>query len=64
MKTNNWTSEKIGKEESEVKKAEEKNSNVCGRSYNEETTFSQINFQTFQNILDQRNELLSSVKHS
>ncbi|MDB5260916.1 MAG: hypothetical protein JWQ14_197 [Adhaeribacter sp.] len=64
MKTNNWVNEKSGKNESSINKPEEKNSNVCGRTYNEETSFSQINFQTFQNILDQRNNLLSSVKHS
>jgi hypothetical protein len=64
MKTNNWMNENSVKDESKINKAEEKNSSVCGRSYNEEASFSQINFQTFQNILDKRNELLSTVKHS
>lgn len=63
MKTSNWVNENISKNESKVIKSEEKHSNVCGRTYNEETAFSQINFQTFQDILDKRNELLSSVKH-
>ncbi|MGV3588545.1 MAG: hypothetical protein ACO1OF_16185 [Adhaeribacter sp.] len=63
MKTNNWVNENISKNESKVTKSEEKNSNVCGRTYNEEASFSQINFQTFQDILDKRNELLGSVKH-
>ena len=64
MKTNNWMNENSVKDESEINKAAEKNNSVCGRSYNEEASFSQINFQTFQNILDKRNELLSTVKHS
>jgi hypothetical protein len=34
----------------------------CGRSYNEESDFSQVNFAAFQSILDKRNELLSGVK--
>jgi hypothetical protein len=34
----------------------------CGRSYNEQSDFSQINFAVYQSILDQRNELLGSVK--
>jgi len=63
MKTNNWVNENTNKNESKVTKSEEKNSNVCGRTYNEEASFSQINFQTFQDILDKRNELLGSVKH-
>ncbi|WP_190277501.1 hypothetical protein [Adhaeribacter rhizoryzae] len=53
----------MSKNESKVTKSEEKNCNVCGRTYNEEASFSQINFQTFQDILDKRNELLGSVKH-
>lgn len=34
----------------------------CGRSYNEEKDFSQINFEAFQQIIDQRNQLLSGTK--
>ena len=63
MKTNIWVKESSVKNESNVKKAEDCKSNVCGRTYDEETSFSQINFQTFQDILDKRNELLNSVKH-
>ncbi len=63
MKTNNYLNENSDKNESKVTKPEVKNSNVCGRTYNEEASFSQINFQTFQDILDKRNELLGSVKH-
>lgn len=63
MKTNNWLHENSIKNEVKEAKPEVKGNNVCGRTYNEETSFSQINFQTFQDILDQRNALLGSVKH-
>ncbi len=63
MKTNNWVNENDGKNASKIEKPEVKSSNVCGRTYNEEASFSQVNFQTFQDILNQRNELLGSVKH-
>ncbi|GEO06638.1 hypothetical protein AAE02nite_43020 [Adhaeribacter aerolatus] len=63
MKTNTWMKESSVKNEAKEVKAAECKSNVCGRTYDEETSFSQINFQTFQDILDKRNELLNSVKH-
>ena len=42
--------------------------NVCqnfyGRLHNEEVHFTQENFQAYQDILNKRNELLGSVKHT
>ncbi len=63
MKTNNWVNENSEKGTSKETKTEVKNNPVCSRTYNEESSFSQINFQTYQDILDKRNELLGSVKH-
>ncbi|PIQ20254.1 MAG: hypothetical protein COW65_16075 [Cytophagales bacterium CG18_big_fil_WC_8_21_14_2_50_42_9] len=36
--------------------------NFYGRTYNEAVPFTQANFEALQNILNKRNELLSTVK--
>jgi len=36
--------------------------NYYGRTYHETVPFTQANFEALQNILNQRNELLSTVK--
>jgi hypothetical protein len=65
MRTEKWVNTHNAKEnENNTEKANEVNKGqaCCGRSYNEESDFSQVNFAAFQSILDKRNELLSSVK--
>lgn len=65
MRTENWVNTHNAKENDQItEKANEvdKGQACCGRSYNEESDFSQVNFAAFQSILDKRNELLSSVK--
>jgi hypothetical protein len=65
MRTEKWVNTHNAKEnEKNTEKANEENKGqaCCGRSYNEESDFSQVNFAAFQSILDKRNELLSSVK--
>lgn len=66
MGTEKWVNTHNAKEDN---KNEEKANEVikghescCGRSYNEESDFSQVNFAALQSILDKRNELLSGVK--
>ena len=65
MKTEKW----IDSHNAVEKKAdlftgneEQKDQACCGRTYNEQSDFSQVNFAAFQSILDKRNELLGSVK--
>jgi hypothetical protein len=65
MKTEKRVSTTQGREKSSHPVPVEKVSKgqpCCGRTYNEESDFSQINFAVYQSILDQRNELLGSVK--
>jgi len=50
------------KKKNEINLAEENTSNICGRSYNEYVPFTQVHFNAYQSILDQRNHLLGSVK--
>jgi hypothetical protein len=66
MKTEKWVNTPNASENNnkpsqanEVKKGQEA---CCGRSYNEQSDFSQVNFAAYQSILDKRNELLGSVK--
>jgi hypothetical protein len=65
MRTEKWgnTHNAIENNTNTVKANEvNKGQACCGRSYNEESDFSQVNFAAYQTILDQRNELLSTVK--
>jgi hypothetical protein len=66
MGTEKWVNTHNAKEnEEKTGSANERNTGqqaCCGRSYNEESDFSQVNFAAFQSILDKRNELLSGVK--
>lgn len=62
MKAKNWIKENQTEKESAENKTGKESNLFYGRTYNEEVPFSQVNFQTFQNILDKRNELLNSVK--
>ena len=70
MKTSFWVEvkEKIDTETTLVESAAETEENVCqnfyGRIHNEEVPFTQENFQAYQDILNKRNELLGSVKHT
>lgn len=67
MKNNNWIEAKEtnlnGKNEF-VKPEERNENNFYGRTYNEAVPFGAANFAAYQSILDQRNELLGSVKSS
>lgn len=66
MKNTTW----IGSKENNLNTTNELNSELestnspvfYGRTYNEAVPFNQNNFNAFQNILDQRNALLESVK--
>jgi hypothetical protein len=62
MKAKNWIEENKDAPVLNTEQPENEGANFCGRSYNENVPFTQVNFQTFQNILDQRNGLLNSVK--
>jgi hypothetical protein len=65
MRTEQWGNTNNGNENNtKTVKANEVNKGqaCCGRSYNEESDFSQVNFAAYQSILDQRNQLLSGVK--
>ena len=62
MEAKNRIEENKGKSALKTNQAENESSNFYGRAYNESVPFTQVNFQTFQNILDQRNELLNTVK--
>jgi hypothetical protein len=66
MKKENWANTpNVEEQEMKMFPADESTANqaCCGRSYNEESDFSPTNyFAALQNILDKRNELLSSVK--
>lgn len=64
MKTEKWVSKQIGHTTvTKTETAKEKGTEqaCCGRSYNETNDFSQINFSTYQSILDQRNQLLGNM---
>lgn len=62
MKTEKWVSKQSGKDAvSKPEQAKEKDQACCGRSYDETNDFSQVNFSTYQNILDQRNRLLGNM---
>jgi hypothetical protein len=60
MKAKNWTEQ--DKSEFNRNQAEKRSSSFYGRTHNESVPFTQVNFQTYQNILDQRNELLNGVR--
>lgn len=66
MRTEKWVSTHNAKENDQnnekAKEVNKEHEACCGRSYNEESDFSQVNFAAFQSILDKRNELLSGVK--
>jgi len=62
MEVKNRKEEEKGKIELNSKQDETENTNYYGRSHNEAVAFTQVHFQTFQNILDKRNELLNTVK--
>lgn len=66
MKNNNWFESNGAKPTtSEQQNSGNQSSDspvFYGRNYNEEVPFNQNNFNAFQTILDQRNELLGSVK--
>jgi hypothetical protein len=65
MRTEKWVETHHAKEDEKNKETSievNKGQACCGRSYNEESDFSQVNFAAFQSILDKRNELLSGVK--
>ncbi len=62
MKINNWENADKSRNELEAQPAEENSAAFYGRTYNEDVPFTQVNFSTFQSILDKRNELLNSVK--
>jgi hypothetical protein len=65
MKTEKWRDAHDAAEKKAdlfTENEEHKDQACCGRTYNEQKDFSQVNFDTFQSILDKRNELLGSVK--
>ncbi|WP_026464935.1 hypothetical protein [Adhaeribacter aquaticus] len=67
MKLNSWVESENNngkvKMNEFVEKSEAKESNCFyGRTYNESVPFTQTNFDSLQSLLDQRNQLLGSVK--
>jgi len=62
MKNVNYLGSEHEKEKDQNKLGNEQEQNYYGRSRYESVPFNQTNFESLQNLLNKRNELLSTVK--
>ena len=62
MKNVNYLGSQKENEKSKTNLGNVQEQNYYGRSHYESVPFNQTNFESLQNMLDKRNELLSTVK--